>query len=173
MYMSECMRMYAGCVCVCVCMQSVCVCVCVYAGCVCVCRVCVCVCVCSRMSLERVLHHVGCLDDGVALEWLVAAATQRLRRRGEGLARHHKQRVLVAQDLVTDGDALQVLPQKQPQLLVLLAQAHLLLLQTRTLQNHLVVPLPEPTQVLKVLHGLGKGARRIPQHECVCVCVCV
>lgn len=72
------------------------------------------------------------------------------------LAVDHKQGVDVTEDLVIHRDAIQVLLQKHPQLLVLLAQTMLLLVQGQFVQHDLVVALPEVLEARALMHYLQK-----------------
>lgn len=64
---------------------------------------------------------------------------------------HDEQRVVRSEDLVVEGDAVQVLLQQGFQHLVVLAEGLLLLLDRQSVQQHLVVPLEEVVEVFELL----------------------
>ena len=77
-----------------------------------------------------------------------------------GLVVDNEEGVDLAEYLVVDGDAVEVLLEQRPQLMILLCQHILLLVQGTLVQQDLVVTLPEVLQTRILVHHL-QGNRKI------------
>ena len=77
-----------------------------------------------------------------------------------GLVVDNEEGVDLAEYLVVDGDAVEVLLEQRPQLMILLRQHILLLVQSTLIQQDLVVTLPEVLQTRILVHHL-QGNRKI------------